>query len=111
MFHHQRSVVYNKSIMMVSAAPNKCILTGIVRKLELKSEAPPQFTIELEVLNAANVEDMPNFGRRHIGSTVRATTSEDVSELTKGATILCDAEYVGGPFSGVFRLSNFRESS
>ena len=97
--------------MAVSAAPNKCVLTGKVRSLQLESEKPLKSAIELEVLDAADVEGLANFGKRYIGSTVHATTSEDVSELIKGATIRCDAVYVGGPFKGVFRLSNLSESN
>lgn len=97
--------------MKVRTAPNKCILIGKIKRAQRESMSPPKFTLELEVLDARDVEGMPNFGKHHIGATIHATLLEDLSALTTGATIRCTAEYVGEPFAGSFRLSGLCETS
>lgn len=94
---------------MVSAAPNKCILIGNLKSYQLEVKVPTRFTLELEVLDSKNVEDMPNFATRHIGSIIRASVFEDISHLKPGTVIRCEAEYVGGPFKGRFRVSDIKE--
>jgi hypothetical protein len=97
--------------MPVQAAPNKCIIIGKIKSVRRETISPPKFSLELKVLEAQDIEGMPNFGKHRIGSTVRATTPEDASVLHIGATIRCTAKYIGDPFGGVFRLSDLSETS
>ena len=92
--------------MKVSAAKNRCILMGSVKSCSQASSAALRFNLELEITESIDVDDYPNFGKRFIGSTVAAFSVQDLSLLKTGDRIRCQAQFVGGPYKILFRLSN-----
>lgn len=91
---------------MVSAAKNKCILSGNVKSCGQASSAALKFDLALEIVDSKDVDDYPNFGKRFIGSTVSAFSVQDLSGLKTGDRIQCVAQFVGGPSNIRFRVAD-----
>lgn len=91
--------------MTVQASPNKCSLTARVEGIRTDPKFPKKTLLDLLIIDAQDMGNMPNFAKHRIGATVSAYTLEDMSPLTVGTTIQCQAEYIGGPVDGKFHLT------
>lgn len=88
----------------VPAPPNQCEINARVLHKEQDLHTPDQWHLELEILDAKDVQG-PNFARSRIGQTTRALTMETVFDLAPEARITAQAEYVGDEHGGLFHLT------
>ncbi len=83
------------------AAPNRARLTGVVVGLNRPSGAADRWLLRVAV---ERVE--PEYGPQlaEPGDEVDAVTVDPPPELAPGVRVVAQAEYVGGPTRGTFRL-------
>lgn len=91
----------------VMAAPNKVKIKATVLNLRQDSQFQDKWHLEMEILSSESVMG-PNFartGERVNGFAFESTPGFSPQNIAPGKTIAAEAEYVGGPTNGIFRLN------
>jgi hypothetical protein len=84
---------------MILVAPNNSRINGTIRSMKRNSS----ISVELEVNDSADVEGLPNFTKRHVGSIITVTFKrESEANLKVGTLIQCLVEFIGDERGGTF---------
>ena len=86
---------------MVMAAPNRSRIKAKVLQTEPSARFADKWHLELEILESEDLEG-PNFAR--VGETAQGVAFEQGGAIAAGDVISAEAEFVGGPRGGQFRL-------
>ncbi len=91
--------------MNVMAAPNRCVITARVDRVEVV-EGQPKWYLPVEVLSAEAIEGGLFV---HAGDLARVFAVGDEPPLRSGDVFRAEVEYVGGPGGGELQLLRLDE--
>jgi hypothetical protein len=84
---------------MILAAPNNSKIKGKIRNMKRNSK----ISVEMEVIDSNDVDALPNFTKRHIGSDIPIIFEpESEAKLKIGDVIEAFVEYLGDEHGGLF---------